>query len=65
MARGTSARRSKTNFKVIVNDGIKGSTKPFMLGRDNSEVFCMASYSKGTITMVLFARIRYSLNLAY
>lgn len=39
MARGTSVRRSKTNFKVIVNDGIKGSTKPFVLGRDNSEVF--------------------------
>lgn len=59
-----SVRRRETNFKVIVTDGIKGSTKPFMLGRDNSEAFC-ASYSKGAITMVLFTRIRYSLNSAY
>lgn len=58
MARGTSVKRSKTNFKVIVTDGIKGRTKPSTLGRDNSEFFCMASYSKGTITMFLFARIR-------
>ena len=48
-----------------VPDGNEGSIKPFTLGRDSSEVFCVASYNKGTITMFVFARIRYSLNFAY
>lgn len=57
---GASVRRSKINSEATnVIDGNEGSIKPFTLGRDSSEVFCIASYNKGTIKMFVFARIRY------
>lgn len=61
-----SVKSSKMNAGVIdVPDGNEGGIKPFMLDRDSSGVFCMASESKDTIMMFVFTTTRYSLNFAY
>lgn len=61
-----SVKSSKMNAWVIdVPDGNEGGIKPFMLDRDSTGVFCMASESKDIIMMFVFTTTRYSLNFAY
>lgn len=61
-----SVKSSKMNAGVIdVPDGNEGGIKPFMLDRDSSGVFCMASESKDMIMMFVFTTTRYNLNFAY
>lgn len=48
-----------------VPDGNEGSIKPFMLGRNSSEVFCVASYNRHHNNVCVCKDQVYNQNFAY